>query len=67
MTVPHLSIKVPKSSLMVFLDVFCTQPAPLVFHQQTQDIQSDICQGSVCTITNTQQFETSKYGCVKLE
>jgi len=35
-----------------FLDVFCTQPAPLVLHQQTQDIQSNICQGSVCIITN---------------
>lgn len=47
-----------------FLDIFCTQPAPLVLHQQTQDIQSDICQGSVCTITSTQQFETSKFGSV---
>lgn len=32
-----------------FLDVLCAQPAPLVLHQQTQDVQGDVCQSGVCS------------------
>lgn len=36
-----------------FLNVLSAQPAPLVLHQQTQDVQSNICHSCVCSQTNT--------------
>lgn len=44
------------------LYVLCAQPTPLVLHQQTQNVQSNICHSRVCSTQQQTQTHGNKNG-----
>lgn len=58
--------KSPKEKSDGFLNVLSTQPAPLVLHEQTQDVQSNICHSCVYRTDRKSIIQALHLDCIPL-